>query len=108
MEEKPLLMFREGKEIYGVPIEDVSGIISNAGINRLSMFGNVEGSIHLQDKSIPILDMDIGLKKSAIITHVDGVQILIIADEVIHERKLLSTESELDVTKVPLQIWKFK
>lgn len=107
MEEKPLLLFRGGTEIYGVPIDDVSGIISNAGINGLSMFGNVEASIPLQDKSIPNPDMDVGLKKSAIITHVNGVQILIIVDEVIQERKLVNTGSELDARIVPLQIWKF-
>lgn len=112
MEETKLIIFRWGAEEYGIPVENVSGIISNAGTNGLSIFENVEGAIHLQGKPIPISDMDgsfnAGGKMSAIIIHLNGIQILITADEVIQERTLMSTESELDATIVPLQIWKFK
>jgi|GEM_PF-2450675 len=112
MEERQLLIFRCGAERYGVPVEDVSGIISNAGQNGLSIFGNIEGAIHLQGKPVPTSDMDVGFKagenKSAIITHANGVQLLIIVDEVIQERKITSTDSELDATIASFQIWKFK
>lgn len=112
MEEKQLLIFRWGAEKYGVPVEDVSGIISNAGANGRLIFGNVEGSIHLQGKSIANLDVDVGFKagekKSAIITYTNGIQILIIVDEVIQEKKLISIAPELDATVASLQIWKFK
>lgn len=113
MEGTQLLIFRCGTEKYGVSVEDVKGIISNKGINGLSIVGNVAGTIPLQGQSIPISGVDVGgfargENKSAIITHVNGVQILIIVDEVIQEKKLMSIDLELDVTVVPLEIWKFK
>ena len=112
MEETQLLIFRCGAEKYGVPVKDVSGIISNAGTNGLSIFQNVEESIHSQGEPVPISDVDVGFtageNKSAIITHASGVQILIIVDEVIQERKISSPDSKLDATIASLQIWKFK
>jgi len=77
--EKQLLIFRCGGETYGVPVEEVIGIISNIGMNGL-----------------------------AVITNTNGVQIMIIVDEVIEEKKLIGNESELDVLVASLQIWKFK
>ena len=77
--EKQLLIFRCGGETYGVPVEEVIGIISNTGMNGL-----------------------------AVITNTNGVQIMIIADEVIEEKKLIGNESELEVLVASLQIWKFK
>lgn len=112
MEEKQLLIFRCGTEKYGVPVEDVRGIISNTGINGLSIVGKVAGTIPVQGNSSPISGVDVGLatgeNKSGIITDVNGVQILIIVDEVIQEKKLMGADLESDVTVVPLQIWKFK
>lgn len=112
MEGTQLLIFRCGTEKYGVSVEDVKGIVSNTGINELPIVVNGAGTIPLQGKSIPILGVDVGLtngqNNSRIITYVNGVQILIIVDEVIQEKSLMDTELELDVTVVPLQIWKFK
>lgn len=95
MEETQLLIFRSGSEKYGIPIEDVSGIIANAGVNGLSMVGELERAVDTQS----------GEKKSAIIAHMNGVQILIIVDEIIQERKLVSREAESDATITSLQIW---
>jgi hypothetical protein len=77
--EKQLLIFRCGGETYGVPVEEVIGIIPNPGTNGL-----------------------------AVITNTNGVQIMIIVDEVIEEKKLIGNESELEVLVASLQIWKFK
>lgn len=77
--EKQLLIFRCGGETYGVPVEEVIGIISNTGTNGL-----------------------------AVITNTNGVQIMIIVDEVIEEKKLIGNESELEVLVASLPIWKFK
>lgn len=79
MEERQLLIFRCEGKTYGVPVEDVIGIISNAGTNGL-----------------------------AIIANANGVQIMIIVDEVIQEKKLVHNEAVLDATVAVLQIWKFK
>jgi hypothetical protein len=75
---KHLLIFRCGGETYGIPVEEVIGIISNTGTNGL-----------------------------AVITNTNGVQIMIIVDEVIEEKKLIGNEPELEVMVASLQIWKF-
>ena len=106
MEETKLLIFRWGNKKYGIPVEDVSGIISNAGPNGLSIFEKVKKPIHLQGE--PVLGCNGEARKSAIITHATGVQILIIVDEVLEESKMMNLDSQLGATVVPLQIWKFK
>jgi len=112
MKEKQVLVFRWGPEKYGVPVENVSGIISNADVNGQSIFGNPEGTIPLQGQPNTNSDLDIGFKagetKSAIITHANGVPVLIIVDEVIQEKNLSSIDPEFDATVASLQIWKFK
>lgn len=112
MEEKQLLIFRMGTEKYGIPVNEVSGIISNVGMHGLSILGNLEGSIHLQGNQIQNSDMGVGFKagkkKQAIIANTNGVQILLIVDEVIQEKKVIRHPSELKATVDSLQIWKFK
>jgi len=108
MEEKQLLIFRCGNGMCGVSVEDVSGIISHAG----SILGDIEGSVPMQDKPIPISDSDIdrkaGTNKSVIIINSNGVQLLIIVDEIIQEKKLASMKLELDATVTSLPIWNFR
>lgn len=65
--------------MYGVPVEDVIGIISNAGTNGLDIIANI-----------------------------NGVQIMIIVDEVIQEKKLVHNKAVLGATVAVLPIWKFK
>lgn len=81
MEEPKLLIFRSGMGEYGIPVEEVSGIIASTEE-----------------------------KKSTILSHVNGVQIMIIADEIIQEKKLINKEAEekVGVTVSSLQIWNFK
>lgn len=65
--------------MYGVPIEDVIGIVSNARTSGLS-----------------------------IIASQNGIQIMIIVDEVIQENHLVHYDALADATVTTLQIWKFK
>ncbi len=110
MEEKRLLIFRSGNGMCGVSVEDVSGIISHTHTG--SILGNIDRSVPMQDKSIQFPDSDIdrkaGPNKSAIIINSNGVQLLIIADEIIQEKKLVSTELELDATLTSFPIWNFR
>lgn len=79
MEERQLLLFRWEGETYGVPVEEVIGIVSKAGTDDL-----------------------------VIITNVNGVQMMIIADEIIPEKKFIRNNVELNAAMRVLQIWKFK
>lgn len=79
MEKKQLLIFRCEGKTYGVPIEDVNGIVSNAITSGL-----------------------------AIIASLNGAQIMIIVDEVIQENQLVHYDALTDASVTTLQIWKFK
>lgn len=108
MKEQRLLIFRCGTGMCGVSVEDVSGIISHTG----SILGNLDRSASIQDRPIEISDSDIDRKaeinKSAIIINSNGVQLLIIVDEIIQEKKIASTELERDATMTSLPIWNFR
>jgi chemotaxis signal transduction protein len=90
MEETRLLLFCLKSEEYGVPVEDVSGIVRGAGINELSPRRSEE-SHGLQDR-IPVLDawegLTIGAGKTALILNFNGIQVALVVDEVTKEVKL--------------------
>lgn len=87
MDEIRLLIFRRGAEEYGVPVDDVIGIIGDKRVNRLVIPRCVEKMINLQGKPIPIQEMGTGLitgdNKLTLIIHSNGAEIAIIVDEVI-------------------------
>jgi len=88
MDETQLLIFRWRDEEFGVPVEDVIGIIRNIGTNRMGRSICVEEIISLQGKSILIpklcTDLDAVDNKLTLIMYSNGAQIAIMVDEIIN------------------------
>lgn len=113
MNETQLLIFRWGAKEYGVSAEDVIGVAGNTWMNRLAVLGCVEEIINQQGKSIRILDVPAGIKtedkKLALLMHSNGVQIVIMVDEVIKITGLADVnELVLGTTIATIRIWQFK
>lgn len=111
MEETQLLVFRWGVERYGVPVQLVNGILYNMQAVGMSMSRSTEGALHLQGMPNPLADRSAGFEtkdnQRAILLHSNGVQIVLIVDEVIKEIRLIDgDEAEIGATIAPFQLWK--
>lgn len=109
MDEKRLLLFRWGSEEFGVPVEDVTGVVRGMKINGPAQKG-AQGAMQ-EDGAILALDSRAGLEageeKTAIILHVKGIQMALIVDEAIREEKLPQSVVR-KLTKASFAIWKMR
>lgn len=110
MDDIRLLQFRWETKEYGVAVKDVIGITGRSWVNGLANSGDVERIINSQGKPIPILCMQAGFEpgdnKHAIIMHANGIQIVLIVDEIIKITELMD-EVVLGATQASFKLWQF-
>lgn len=112
MDEKGLLMFRCGEKEYGVPVENVIGIIGDRYDNPLPIPKEEEQVINLQGESIPILnmqaDLPVGSNKLTLLMTSNDVQIAIMIDEVIKVIEKSNINDSVSGTNIAtFKIWQF-
>ncbi|SCM81062.1 hypothetical protein KL86SPO_31241 [uncultured Sporomusa sp.] len=84
MKKVQLLIFKYGAAKYGVPVEYVKGIIGNTKLGKLSDLG----------------------RQSSLLIYVDGIQIAIIADEIIKISELEAKQPTSVTGQGNFQIWR--
>jgi len=96
-----LLQFRWLTKKYGVPLKDVIGITGWSWVNDMIKSGN----------SIPILgmqaDVEPGENKFAIVMYANGIEIILIVDEVIKITRSMN-EGITCATRDSFKIWQFE
>lgn len=111
MDDIRVLQFRLGSETYSVPADDVSAVLQNNRVSKLSP-SNLSEDRELAEQNnrfLQVLDSQAMLVArdgmTTIILHVNGMQVALVVDEVIHEANLdkLSIQTS---TLVPFTIWK--
>jgi chemotaxis signal transduction protein len=99
VEEMRLLRFRWGNNEYGIPVEDLAGVV------EWPMNGPAKS-----DPPIPILGLQAGIRignnKQALILNDQGVEIALIVDEVLEIAELADTVATIGL-QACFRIWRF-
>lgn len=86
MSDKMLLTFRWGKDKFGIPLEDISGLSSNIADSDLVTTGPIRGVLELPQNPLLLFDMDSvntsDKNRRIILLRTKGLQLALLADEV--------------------------
>lgn len=87
MSDTMLLTFRWGKEKYGIPLEDISGLSSNISDSDLVTTGSIRGVVELPQNPLLLFDMDSvsasDKNRRIILLRTKGLQLALLVDEVL-------------------------
>jgi chemotaxis signal transduction protein len=109
MSEK-LLKLRWSSEEYGVPVNDVSGIIRNAWASPLPISQNYKACCTSPGGPLPLIGPDIrntdwGHKRT-VIMHSNGIQMALIVDQILDVIGLNEGDAKHGAQKATFKIWR--
>ena len=115
MNESQLLLFRCGGKEYGIPAENVVGIIDRSGHYNLSAHNSDDAADEILDKPLLVMggpdDFSASVTKVAIMLMDHNVEMTLIVDEIVEIVDLLHTDEIAGVmdglSVIPFKVWQF-